>query len=125
MATARKDRAEWRSEQFGAAALDEFRRSATLSDVQVVIGERTFSCHRVILASQSLYFRGMFTGEMRESREQQVRIDAEVLSPDTFERILNHVYGSEHFQLSAENVTEIFYAADFLQVRYYVYVLLD
>ena len=49
--------------------LHEFYQKKVLCDVELVVGARSFRCHRAVLACVSRYFRTMFTSEMAECRK--------------------------------------------------------
>ncbi len=103
-------------ETFGIRAVDSWRRSGALCDVDVVIEGRRFACHRLMLASESLFFRARFLRPMQETSE--VSIGAEQVNEDAFEQILHYIYKSADFRLSSDNVANLMVAADFLQVRF-------
>lgn len=63
------------------------------SDVSLVVGDKIFPAHKHILSSQSEVFKAMFTHEMKEKEEGEIKIeefDAEVI-----EEMLHYVYTNE------------------------------
>ncbi len=104
-------------ETFGIRVVDSWRISGALCDVDVVVEGRTFPCHRLILASESLFFRARFLRPLQETGEREVPLEVEQVTEDAFEQILRYIYHSEDFQLSSDNVGNLIVAADFLQVR--------
>ncbi len=107
------------AETFGIGAIDSWRRSGVLCDVEVVVEGGRFACHRLTLASQSLFFRARFLRPMREmSGWEVVPIGAEQVSEDAFEQVLRYIYQSADFQLTSGNVANLMLAADYLQVPY-------
>uniref|UniRef100_A0A915J1R0 BTB domain-containing protein n=1 Tax=Romanomermis culicivorax TaxID=13658 RepID=A0A915J1R0_ROMCU len=52
----------------------EFRQSGFLCDIEIVVQEQCFQCHKVVLASSIPYFRSMFSSEMIETRQKTVEI---------------------------------------------------
>ena len=54
--------------------LDGLRHTGDLCDVTIVVGSRRINAHKVVLSACSPYFKAMFTGEMTESRQQEVNI---------------------------------------------------
>ncbi len=113
--TSTKSISDWES-VVGFGAFDLFRRSQVLCDVVVIVGGKRFPYSRFVLAAHSLYFRTMFTGLMSESQHKEVTIGAEI-SAETFELILLYMGSSEQFQISAANVSSLFSAANYMQVR--------
>lgn len=62
--------------------MEEFRASETLCDVALESSDGAlFKVHKLVLASCSSYFQAMFTNEMRESREEKIKmaLDSRVL----------------------------------------------
>lgn len=55
-------------------SLDGLRHTSDLCDVTITVGSRKINAHKVILSACSPYFKAMFTGEMAESRQQEVHI---------------------------------------------------
>ncbi len=97
-----------------------FQKSGTFCDVTVIVGERSFFCHRIILAADSPYFLAMFDGKMKESQQDKVTVRIEGVSSeaqgDTFQKVVDCIYSSEEFQVTSENVCNLLSAANFFQV---------
>ncbi|XP_061437286.1 LOW QUALITY PROTEIN: kelch-like protein 20 [Lethenteron reissneri] len=55
-------------------AISVLRRHRKFCDVVLVVGSRKIYAHRVVLAACSPYFHAMFTGELAESRQDEVSI---------------------------------------------------
>lgn len=85
-----------------------------LCDIDIKVGEKTFSCHRVILSSVSNYFRTMFMSEMTESRQREVTIHD--IDESAMEKLVQYAYTAK-VQLTTENVQPILYAASILQIE--------
>ena len=77
------------------------RDKTAFSDVTLRVGERSsFPCSKFILAARSEVFRAMFELPMRESIENEVRIeDAE---PSAVEDMLEYVYTDGIVHLTLE-----------------------
>ena len=60
------------------------------TDFEVVVGDRSFRCQKMLLAAMSDYFLGMFRSGMRETAEGKAVIP-DVL-PEMFESILDLIY---------------------------------
>jgi hypothetical protein len=54
-------------------ALPLFRENV-LSDVVVECGEKTFDCHKTVLAGRSEIFKAMLTGPFKEGKENKIVI---------------------------------------------------
>ena len=51
---------------------NEFRTQGKFYDVAIKIEDRSFLCHRIILASALKYFRRMFSGEFYETAKKEI-----------------------------------------------------
>ncbi|GFS20937.1 kelch-like protein 38 [Elysia marginata] len=87
----------------------------TFSDVVVVVGSSTFSCHRNILAAISGFFNAAFRTDMKEAHER--RIDLKGVDEETFSMLLTCIYKGQYI-LTAENHLKIWAAADMLQISF-------
>ncbi|ELT89498.1 hypothetical protein CAPTEDRAFT_108783 [Capitella teleta] len=96
------------------SVLLEFYAHQTLCDVEIVVGARSFRCHRLILASVSAYFRAMFTSQMTETLSSSVTIHD--IDPAAFELLLLYAYTAK-ISFSTENVQTLLYASSILQME--------
>lgn len=84
------------------------------SDVEIICGEKTFACHKSILAARSPVFKAMFYADMEENRENKVVI--EDFGPKVIENMLGFVYGAKtvwrNYEDLREHVSELLRAAD-------------
>lgn len=51
---------------------EEIRRVGKLCDVTLIVSDRQFSAHRVVLAATIPYFQAMFTHDMVESNQREI-----------------------------------------------------
>ena len=93
--------------------VDVFRREGLLCDVTLVVEDQKFPAHRNILAASSPYFLGLFSADMKERREEDVRMEG--LSPKTVEQLLRFVYTGE-VEINDENVKDLLFAGDYLLI---------
>ncbi|XP_017546885.1 kelch-like protein 35 [Pygocentrus nattereri] len=93
--------------------LNAFRQSATFTDVVLLVEGREFPCHRATLCASSRYFRSMFTGQMRESRQAVVPLKE--VSAAAMEHLLDFIYEGR-VRLQEESVDRVYRAADLLDV---------
>ncbi len=119
-------RERWDSEKF--RQLTVFQKSGILCDIEIRVGredaidERTFFCHRNLLAAASAYFERMFVGAMKESEAKVIRIEriegVQLQSDaDAFQLIIDYIYSSPQFQVTRDNVHDLICCANFFQVR--------
>ncbi|XP_043924779.1 kelch-like protein 22 [Protopterus annectens] len=88
------------------------RDSRILFDVQLVVEEKMIEAHRIVLAASCDYFRGMFTGGLREMQQGVVQIRG--IAYVAMCNILDFIYTSE-IELSLDNVQETLLCASILQ----------
>lgn len=81
--------------------------------LQVTSG-RVFSCHRLVLACVSHYFRAMFKSNMAEATEKNITIRD--IEEEAMEKLIQFAYTSR-IKLSTENVQSLLYAASILQIE--------
>lgn len=81
------------------------------SDVTLVCGDRSFPCHKVILASRSNVLRAMLDNEMKEKQDNRIEIVDS--SPEVVEMMISHIYSGSvpKDQQLHENGPEILHLA--------------
>lgn len=72
------------------AQINKMRLRADFCDVQLQVGGRLFSVHRLVLAASSPYFAALFAGGMSEVDKKEVRILG--VEADVFEILLDFIY---------------------------------
>ncbi|BFZ07888.1 hypothetical protein BsWGS_10927 [Bradybaena similaris] len=95
--------------------LQNQKETCDLSDVQVVIDDFEFKCHRVILAACSGFFRAAFSSGMKEDRERKVTLND--ISREIFADVLNCMYTGK-LNITESNVYELWHAANQLQILF-------
>ena len=92
------------------------------TDFEVVVGGRTFRCHKVVLAALSDYFQAMFTSRMKETVENKCVLHD--VDPEVWENILDLIYDgsgekTEHFMKYTTHATEEYLRIGcMLQIRF-------
>ncbi|XP_040183000.1 kelch-like protein 28 isoform X1 [Rana temporaria] len=94
--------------------LKEMYLSESLSDIGLQTAEKRFLCHRVVLASVSPYFKGLFSGPTKEAELREVCLPD--VPSSILQTILNYVYTGEA-RLTMDNVEELFMVSSRLQIR--------
>ena len=82
-------------EDYNADLCDAFSRLFVYgehSDLKIICGEKTFSCHKSILSARSSVFAAMFHADMEEKKENKVEIKD--FSPQVIENMLMFIYGA-------------------------------
>ncbi|XP_045185511.2 BTB/POZ domain-containing protein 9-like [Mercenaria mercenaria] len=72
--------------------LGELIENSEYSDITLVVEDRRFQAHKVILAARSEYFRAMLFGGLMESRPGTNEIKLQDTSAKAFEAILKYMY---------------------------------
>ncbi|KAL2090198.1 hypothetical protein ACEWY4_014886 [Coilia grayii] len=93
--------------------LSALREQGQLLDVVLAINEERFQVHKAVLASCSDYFRAMFTGGMKESKQDTIELKG--LSARGLKHIIDFAYSSE-VTLDLDCIQDVLGAAVFLQM---------
>lgn len=96
--------------------LNEFRSIGRYCDVNIEVQQKSFQCHRIVLATACEYFDSMFGGNFKESLSGHVTLRADI-TPTAFEQILQCMYTGE-IEISDENAYDLLRASDFLELDY-------
>ncbi|XP_053573619.1 kelch-like protein 25 [Bombina bombina] len=93
--------------------LNTMRKQGLFADVTLCAGNRSFTCHRVVLAACSPYFEAMFSNGLRESLDDTVNFN-DSLHPEVLELLLDFAYSSK-VMINEENAESLLEAGDMLQ----------
>jgi len=88
--------------------LNDVRLNQQLFDFKIVVGEKIYNAHKLVLAANSEYFRLMFSSALKESKENTVTI--EDIDPDIMEAIIKFCYTQE-ISVNDDNFLRIIVAA--------------
>ncbi|XP_053163754.1 kelch-like protein 6 isoform X1 [Hemicordylus capensis] len=92
--------------------LENLRLENSLTDVTLCVGSMKFSCHRVVLAAASNYFRAMFCNDLKEKYEEKIVIRG--VDAETMQILLDYTYTSKVL-ITKENVQKVLEAASLFQ----------
>ncbi|VFV45494.1 kelch-like protein 6-like [Lynx pardinus] len=92
--------------------LDTLRVENALTDVILCVDIQEFSCHRVVLAAASNYFRAMFCNDLKEKYEKRIIIKG--VDAETMHTLLDYTYTSKAL-ITKQNVQRILEAANLFQ----------
>ncbi|XP_075621178.1 kelch-like protein 25 isoform X2 [Balearica regulorum gibbericeps] len=93
--------------------LNTLRKHCMFTDVTLWAGNRSFPCHRAVLAASSRYFEAMFSNGLRESLDDEVNFH-DSLHPEVLELLLDFAYSSRII-INEENAESLLEAGDMLQ----------
>lgn len=99
------------------AALGKLDAGDNFSDFTVIVDSKEFQCHRFILNACSGFFSALLRSGMKESIENRVTVEG--ISSGVFSLILDSLYKGENV-LTRENVIDIWYAVNLLQINFLV-----
>ncbi|KAM8901996.1 kelch-like protein 6 isoform 3-T3 [Lycaon pictus] len=92
--------------------LDTLRVENALTDVILCVDIQEFSCHRVVLAAASNYFRAMFCNDLKEKYEKRIIIKG--VDAETMHTLLDYTYTSKAL-ITKQNVQRVLEAANLFQ----------
>jgi len=84
-----------------------------LCDVCLQVGDQKIKCHRVVLASCSPYFRGMFTNSMLECSQDLISIQG--LSEQAVVQLIHFIY-TRKITINIDNIESLLTAAAVVQL---------
>lgn len=94
--------------------LNRMRRSGTLTDVILCLGDKTYHVHKVVLSACSDYFRAMFTNDkMLEATSEKIKLCG--IPEEGLEFLLEYMYTAK-LGLTTDNVQAVLSAASHCQV---------
>ncbi|KAM6160569.1 kelch-like protein 6 isoform 4-T4 [Erethizon dorsatum] len=92
--------------------LETLRVENALTDVTLCVDIQEFSCHRVVLAAASNYFRAMFCNDLKEKYEKRIVIKG--VDAETMHTLLDYTYTSKAL-ITKQNVQRVLEAANLFQ----------
>ena len=70
--------------------VDALRRKESFSDVTVSVKDKEFKAHKLMLAAASPFFLSLLVSDMREGKEQFIRIELEEATGSVMEKVLKY-----------------------------------
>ncbi|CAH1788712.1 unnamed protein product [Owenia fusiformis] len=70
--------------------ISEMQKNGRYCDITILVGGKSFPCHKVILASWSTYFDSMFSSGMTESNSKEITLKD--ISVEAFQAIVDYMY---------------------------------
>ncbi|KAG5833294.1 hypothetical protein ANANG_G00274430 [Anguilla anguilla] len=84
-------------------------------DCILKVGDRSFPCHRVIMAACSPYFRELYFTEEGKELEGDKEVVLDNVEPAVMDMIIRYLYSAE-IELTDENVQDVFVVANRFQI---------
>lgn len=95
-------------------ALEEMYFSGRHTDIEIIVQDKSFRCHKVVLATVSQYFDAMFLSGMRECYDGVVRLQE--IDSSTFVDILDFIYSGK-LNICTENAEDLLRASTLFQLK--------
>ena len=93
--------------------LDALRRKDSFSDITVSVKDKEFKAHRLVLAAASPFFLSLLVSDMREGKEQFIRIELEEATGSVMEEVLKYIY-TGNVAITKEIAHDLVAVADYL-----------
>ena len=93
--------------------LDIMRTSEYFCDVTIAVKGKEFKAHKAVLAAASPFFLTLLSSDMKESKEQVIKIELEVATAAVMEDVLKYVY-TGNVLVTEERVHNLIATADYL-----------
>ncbi|KAK0152834.1 Kelch-like protein 5 [Merluccius polli] len=93
--------------------MEGYLRSRQLCDVTLVAGERRIPAHRLVLSSVSDYFAAMFTSDVREAKQEEVKMEG--VDPDALWMLVQYAY-TGRLELREDTIESLLSASCLLQL---------
>lgn len=93
--------------------LSKLRKNNDLCDISIIVADKVFRAHKIVLISSSPYFKAMFLSGLVESLKDTVTLQN--IEPEAFEAILDMIYDGK-ILISVGTVQSILCAASIFQI---------
>uniref|UniRef100_A0A665WL92 BTB domain-containing protein n=1 Tax=Echeneis naucrates TaxID=173247 RepID=A0A665WL92_ECHNA len=93
--------------------MEGYLRSRQLCDIILVAGDRRIPAHRLVLSSVSDYFAAMFTSDVREAKQDEVKMEG--VDPDALWVLVQYAY-TGRLELREDTIESLLSASCLLQL---------
>ncbi|XP_032393622.1 kelch-like protein 5 isoform X1 [Etheostoma spectabile] len=93
--------------------MEGYLRSRQLCDVILVAGDRRIPAHRLVLSSVSDYFAAMFTSDVKEAKQDEVKMEG--VDPDALWVLVQYAY-TGRLELREDTIESVLSASCLLQL---------
>uniref|UniRef100_A0A7N5ZZN5 BTB domain-containing protein n=1 Tax=Anabas testudineus TaxID=64144 RepID=A0A7N5ZZN5_ANATE len=93
--------------------MEGYLRTRQLCDVILVAGDRRIPAHRLVLSSVSDYFAAMFTSDVREAKQDEVKMEG--VDPDALWVLVQYAY-TGRLELREDTIESLLSASCLLQL---------
>ncbi|KAM5146858.1 kelch-like protein 4 [Mantella aurantiaca] len=93
--------------------MESYLQQKQLCDVLLIAGDYKIPAHRLVLSAVSDYFSAMFTNDVREAKEEEVRMEG--VDPDALKSLVHYAY-TGILELKEDTIESLLAAACLLQL---------
>ncbi|XP_074085731.1 kelch-like protein 5 isoform X4 [Macrotis lagotis] len=93
--------------------MENYLRHKQLCDVILVAGDRRIPAHRLVLSAVSDYFAAMFTNDVREARQEEIKMEG--VEPNSLWALVQYAY-TGRLELKEDNIECLLSTACLLQL---------
>ena len=93
--------------------LDALRKKDSFFDVTVSVKDKEFKAHRLVLAAASPFFLSLLVSDMREGKEQFIRIELEEATGSVMEDVFKYIY-TGNVAVTKDTAHDLVAVADYL-----------
>ncbi|XP_041130672.1 kelch-like protein 5 isoform X2 [Polyodon spathula] len=93
--------------------MENYLRHKQLCDVVLVAGDRKIPAHRLVLSSVSDYFAAMFTNDLREAKQEEIKMEG--VDPNALWALVQYAY-TGHLELKEDNIESLLSTACLFQL---------
>nr|XP_028571274.1 kelch-like protein 4 isoform X1 [Podarcis muralis] len=93
--------------------MENYLQQKQLCDVLLIAGEHRIPAHRLVLSAVSDYFAAMFTNDVREAKQEEIKMEG--VDPDALKDLVHYAYTGV-LELKEETIESLLAAACLLQL---------
>ncbi|NWX46393.1 KLHL4 protein, partial [Steatornis caripensis] len=99
--------------------MENYLQQKQLCDVLLIVGDQKIPAHRLVLSAVSDYFAAMFTNDVREAKQEEIKMEG--VDPDALKALVRYAY-TGILELKEDTIESLLAAACLLQLSQVVEV---
>ncbi|NXJ64256.1 KLHL4 protein, partial [Rostratula benghalensis] len=99
--------------------MENYLQQKQLCDVLLIVGDQKIPAHRLVLSAVSDYFAAMFTNDVREAKQEEIKMEG--VDPDALKALVRFAY-TGILELKEDTIESLLAAACLLQLSQVVEV---
>ncbi|KFW05798.1 PREDICTED: kelch-like protein 4 [Eurypyga helias] len=93
--------------------MENYLQQKQLCDVLLLVGDQKIPAHRLVLSAVSDYFAAMFTNDVREAKQEEIKMEG--VDPDALKALVRYAY-TGILELKEDTIESLLAAACLLQL---------